>query len=50
MKPTPDWKIPALQPKKKRKGSIGGYILPNVQNYHRPDDYDTYDNEFLPIQ
>lgn len=50
MKPTPDWKIPALQRKKKRKGSIGGYILPDVHNYHRQEDYGTYDNEYLPVQ
>lgn len=48
MKPTPDYKIPALQ-RKKRKGSIGEHILPNVQNYHRPDDYDNYENEYFPI-
>lgn len=50
MKPTPDWKIPALQRKKKRKGSIGGYVLPRVDNYHRKEDYDNYDNEYLPVQ
>lgn len=37
-----------MSKKKNNKDQYGSeHILPKVHNYHRKDDYDTYDNEYL---